>query len=442
MKYTPHTRIDIEDMLKTIGVPAVEDLFRDIPADMRAAGYGLGAGKSEYEVLGHLKHTAGRNRPLRLNLTGGGFYDHYIPSAVDRLAGRAEFYTAYTPYQPECSQGTLQAIFEYQTAICRITGMDVSNASVYDGGTALAEGILMAMRVTGRNKIVIDKSVNPIYRDMIRTYLGSQECELAEVGPDGLALDMKGFSENIGRDTAAAVVQNPNFFGTINDYSEISAGCRKAGALTICSVYPLSLGLLRTPGEMGADIVTGEGQSLGNPLSFGGPYLGFMAVKREYIRQLPGRIVGETVDRNGKKCYVLTLQAREQHIKRHRATSNICTNQSLCALRALLYLSCLGEKGFRDTAVRNYTLANYAVRVLSDIEGVEFVNGKPVFNEFVLRFKDKADVVYSKLLARGISAGIPLGGYYKGMDDMMLMCVTEKLGKDDISMLRKELEEL
>ncbi|NJD90051.1 MAG: aminomethyl-transferring glycine dehydrogenase subunit GcvPA, partial [Geobacter sp.] len=336
MAYCPNTPAEQQEMLSTIGVSSVEDLFAPIPAKLRATSFNLPEGLSEFETYDLIKAIAGQNSAATVNFIGGGFYDHIIPSAVDHLSGRAEFYTAYTPYQPECSQGTLQALFEYQTAICRLTGLDASNASLYDGATACAEAAMMALRVTGRNKILVDACVSPFAREVLKTYLYNLEVEIITIQPLQGALDRDAVSRLLDDTVAGVLVQNPNFFGTVDDFTSLADEIHAKGALLIASVYPVALGLLKSPGEMGVDIAIGDGQSLGNPLSFGGPSFGFIAAKKKLIRNMPGRIVGETVDKNGKRGFVLTLQAREQHIKRHKATSNICSNQGLCALRGLI----------------------------------------------------------------------------------------------------------
>jgi glycine dehydrogenase subunit 1 len=406
MKYTPHTEKEIQEMLAECEVSSAEDLFSDIKEELRTKDFGLPAGKSEFEVIDLLKRTSMRNSESLKYYTGGGFYDHYIPAVVDHLSSRPEFYTAYTPYQSECSQGTLQAIYEYQTAICRITEMEAANASVYDGGTALAESALMALRITKRDKVIIDACINPLYRQIIRTYLSGK--------------------------TAAVILQNPNFFGSVQDLSGLFEKIHSTGALAIESVYPLSLGLFKTPGESGADIAAGEGQSLGNPLNFGGPYLGFIATRKKYIRHLPGRIAGATTDRNGKRGFVLTIQAREQHIKREKATSNICTNQNLCALRAVIFLAALGKAGFTEMAKQNASKAAYAAGLISKPAGTKILNKSPVFNEFTVRLPRNAGEVLRNMLAGGYCPGIPLGEFYAGMENDMLVCVTEKKKKEDI----------
>jgi glycine dehydrogenase subunit 1 len=439
MSYSPNTPEDIREMLAAIGAASVDELFAPIPADLRAQSFALPDGMSELELLRRMKELAGNDRPLT-GFIGGGYYDHYIPAVVDHLSGRAEFYTAYTPYQPECSQGTLQALFEYQTVICRLTGMEVSNASLYDGGTALAEAAMMALRVTGRNRLVIDASVNPFSREIVRTYLTNLDVEVIEISPiNGLA-DRPALTAALTDQTAAVILQNPNFFGTVDDLSDLAATAHERGALLIASVYPISLGMLKSPGAMGADIVVGDGQSLGNPLSFGGPSFGFIATTKKYIRNLPGRIIGETLDRNGRRGFVLTLQAREQHIKRQKATSNICSNQSLCALRGLIFLASVGREGLVELARLNYDKAEYAKGVLGGIKGVQLLNAAPTFNEFTLVLAKDAAVVVRRLLDSGVAAGVPLGAYYEGMDNCLVVTVTEKRTKEEIDALAKQLE--
>ena len=438
--YCPHTPEEMREMLSVIGVASVEELFAPIPAALRAKTFNIPAGMSEFETFGRMQAIAGENRQGMTNFIGGGFYDHIIPAVVDHLSGRAEFYTAYTPYQPECSQGTLQALFEYQTAICRLTGLDVSNASLYDGGTACAEAAMMALRITGRTKIVVDGCVSPFSRLVLKTYLFNQDVEVIELAPlDGL-LNRAELATVLDDSVAAVLVQNPNFFGSIEDFTALAGQVHGAGALLIGSVYPISLGMLKTPGEMGIDIAVGDGQSLGNPLSFGGPSFGFIAAKKSYIRNMPGRIIGETVDRNGKRGYVLTLQAREQHIKRHKATSNICSNQGLCALRGLIFLTSVGKEGLAELARLNRDKAEYAKAQLTKIPGVTVLQSAVTFNEFTIFLPKNAADVVTTLLDRGIAAGVPLGQYYEGSENALVVTVTEKRSRKEIETFVKELE--
>lgn len=438
--YCPHTPEEMQEMLAAIGVASVEELFAPIPAELRATTFNIPPGMSEFETFSRMQAIAGENSQGMTNFIGGGFYDHIIPAVIDHLSGRAEFYTAYTPYQPECSQGTLQALFEYQTAICRLTGLDVSNASLYDGGTACAEAAMMALRVTGRNKIIVDGCVSPFSRQVLKTYLFNLDVEVVEIAPLNGMLNQAELARVLDDSVAAVLVQNPNFFGSVEDFTALAGQVHGVGALLISSVYPISLGMLKSPGEMGVDIAIGDGQSLGNPLSFGGPSFGFIAAKKSLIRNMPGRIIGETVDRNGKRGYVLTLQAREQHIKRHKATSNICSNQGLCALRGLIFLSSVGKQGLVDLARLNRDKAEYAKAQLTRIPGVTVVPSAVTFNEFTLILPKKADGVVAQLLALGIAAGVPLGQYYEGSDNCLVVTVTEKRTKKEIDLFAKELE--
>jgi glycine dehydrogenase subunit 1 len=438
--YCPHTPEEISEMLTAIGVASVEELFAPIPAELRAKALTIPSGVSEFEALARMQEIAGANAQGMTHFIGGGMYDHIIPTVIDHLSGRAEFYTAYTPYQPECSQGTLQALFEYQTAICRLTGLDVSNASLYDGGTACAEAAMMALRVTGRNRIIVDGCVNPFSRQVLKTYLFNLDVEIVEIAPLNGALNRAELAKVLDETVAAVLVQNPNFFGTVDDFSALAGQVHALGGLLIASVYPVSLGMLKPPGEMGVDIAIGDGQSLGNPLSFGGPSFGFIAARKSFIRNMPGRIAGETVDKGGKRGYVLTLQAREQHIKRHKATSNICSNQGLCALRGLIFLSSVGRQGLVDLALLNRDKAEYAKARLAQIPGVTLLQTAPTFNEFTLVLPQSAENVVSGMLKEGIAAGVPLGPYYEGSDNCLVVTVTEKRTKKEIDHFARLLE--
>ncbi len=440
--YIANTETDVRAMLDTIGVKSVDALFVDIKPEHAPRSFDLPQGLSEFEVMDRLRILAGKNTGLLVPFIGGGYYDHYVPAACSALISRGEFYTAYTPYQPECAQGTLQALFEYQSGICTLTGMDVSNASLYDGGTALYEAMMMAIRITGRTKVVMDGGVSPIYRKLIKSYTHNLHFDFVETPVVHGQSDREAMSKLIDKNTAAVIVQNPNFFGTIDDHTDIVGKAHAAGAMVVSSVYPVSLGLLKTPAEMGVDIVTGEGQSLGLPLNFGGPYLGFMATRKKFIRQMPGRIVGETVDADGRRCFVNTLQAREQHIRREKATSNICTNVALCAVQSSIFMSLMGRKGFRDLAQLNLDKAEFAREVLGRIPGVEVKRSSPTFNEFTVKLPKNAADVVEAMIPRGFAAGFPLGRYYPGMDHYLLVAVTEKRTKDEIMAYARVLAEV
>jgi len=440
MPFIPNTNLQRIQMLAEIGMDE-DDLFSDIPSELRCGELDLPEPLAEQELRRLMSSLAERNRTDLMSFLGGGFYDHFTPAALDAIISRSEFYTAYTPYQPEISQGTLQAMYEYQSAICRLTEMDVANASIYDGGTAIYEAIMMAMRITGRRRVIMDQTVNPIYRKMICSYTTNLGIELVETNPEDGKASRDQILENLKKDTAAVVLQNPNFFGMIDDYSDIVEMAAKHGALSIASCYPISLGILKTPGEMGVDIVTGEGQSLGLGLSFGGPYLGFMATRKKYMRKLPGRMSGRTVDDQGREGFVMTLQAREQHIRREKATSNICTNQNLCALTALTYLSLLGKQGLREVAQSCADKTGYAKERLLKVPGVRLkYPSRWHFNEFVLELPVRADQVIRRLLHRGVAAGFPLAEYYPDMEMSLLVALTEKRTKAEIDFFAHVLE--
>ncbi len=440
--YIANTEDDVRTMLEVIGVERIDDLFHDIQPQHGPKSFGLPKGRSEYEVVEHVRGLARRNAQELLLFVGGGYYDHYIPAVIPSLISRGEFLTAYTPYQPECSQGTLQVLYEYQSSLCALTEMEVSNASLYDGGTALYEAMMMALRVNGRNKVIVDGGVSPIYRKMIRSYTDNLNIEFVEVGPAHGQSDRGQIEKFLDDQTSAVIVQNPNFFGAVDDHSDIVKMAHAKGALVIQSVYPIALGMVKTPGQMGVDIATGEGQSLGLPLNFGGPYLGFMVTKKEYIRKMPGRIVGETVDAQGRRCFVNTLQAREQHIRREKATSNICTNVSLCAVQAAMYLSLLGRQGIRDLARLIFDKAEYAKHLIGQIPGVEVKRAAPTFNEFTVSLPKPAEAVVEAMISRGIAAGFPLSKYYPGMTQYMTVAVTEKRTRNDIERYAQQLKDV
>jgi len=446
--FTPHTKNDVEVMLKSIGLEKIEDLFSEIPAEFRYPHLNLAPRLTEMEAAEELSSIASANATTRefLSFLGAGAYDHYVPAAVDNLLQRGEFYTAYTPYQPEISQGTLQAIFEFQSLICKLTGMDVSNASHYDGATAAAEAVILASsHFRGkRPKMLISRAVNPQYRQVIRTYMQGDP-DLQIVGDDietGINPDMKNFISQIDHDTALVMVQYPDFFGRVIDYKEVIDTAHQYGALVAMVVNPTALGLLTPPGELGADIALGDGQPLGISLSFGGPYLGFFAVKDALLRKLAGRLVGETEDVEGKLAYVLTLTAREQHIRREKATSNICSNQGLMTLAATIYLAILGKTGFQQVSNLCYQKAHYAADQLNQIDGFQQLDDHtPFFHEFVVKSKNPVDEVLAHLLGHDIFGGYDLGQDYPELENCLMLAVTEIIRREDIDYLCDVLQE-
>ena len=399
-QYIANTRIQQEDMLKEMGLGSMEDLFSDIPDEVRLRRkLNLPDPLSEPELVSFMRRLAKKNHNGNeyACFLGAGAYDHFIPSVVDHLISRQEFYTAYTPYQPEISQGTLRSIFEYQTMICELTGMDVANASMYDGASALGEAALMACTAVKRNKVLVARTVHPESREVINTYCKFKGIEVVEFGFRDGQIDLEDLESRMSSDTAAVIVQNPNFFGVIELLKEAGEIAHRHKALLIASVDPISLALLKPPGEAGADIVVGEGQSLGNPLNFGGPYLGFFAVEKKFMRKMPGRIVGETVDNLGRRGYVLTLQTREQHIRREKATSNICSNQALCALAATIYLTLLGKEGLKEAAELSLQKAHYTYDRLIKTGKFSPVFNAPFFKEFVVKSQTPVSALNNKL---------------------------------------------
>lgn len=440
MSYIANTDEQRREMLEVCGADSIENLFADIPQTLRPRSFNLPQGKSEPELVNYFEKLAKKNYSHLINFVGGGFYDHYIPAAIDGLVSRSEFYTAYTPYQPELSQGTLQSIYEYQTGICRLTGLQISNASLYDGGTALHEACQMAISATGRRKIIVDGGVNPIYRRILHTYTANLSIELVEIPVSHGQSNRESLFSAFDDKTAAVILQNPNFFGVIDDHSDIVEKAHSFGMLAVQSVYPIAIAILKSPGEQGFDIATGEGQSLGIPLSFGGPYLGFMATTKKLARKMPGRIVARTVDVNGKEGFVLSLQAREQHIRREKATSNICSNEALCALRAHIYMSLLGKEGIKQVASLCADKAQYAKERIKAIAGVKVMESSPTFNEFVVKLPIDAGECVGKLIDYGFAAGFPLGRYYPDMNNYLLIAITEKRTRYEIGGLAEALE--
>lgn len=435
MPYIPHTPEELQEMLNVIGVNSLDDLFADIPADMRPKSFNLPEGKSESDLTACFEEMAAKNKTDFINFLGAGYYDHYIPKAVDSLSQRGEFLTSYTPYQPEVSQGTLQSIFEYQTAVCRLLDMDCANASLFDIGHSLFEAGMMSARHTRKHVWIVDEAINPIWRKMLATYSANQNVQIVTVQHKNGISDKAALMNAIDDNTAAIMVQNPNFFGSIDDYSEVFAKAKEHKALGVISVYPVMQAVLKTPGEMGADIAVAEGQSLGMPLSFGGPYLGMMACKKELVRQMPGRIVGKTNDLNGKEGFVLTLQAREQHIRRAKATSNICSNQGLCALRSIIHMALLGPEGLKRTAETSMYLARVLADKLTKLPGVSLLNSAPYGNEFAVRLPQNADDIAGKMADKGFLCGFPVGQYYQDMENVLLLACTEKNTEEQIEKL-------
>jgi len=447
MTYIPISPTERDAMLATIGVNKIENLFEDVPAKHRFPTLDLPSALTEMEAANQIGQVAGGNETVRelVSFLGAGAYHHYIPAVVDHILRRGEFYTAYTPYQPEVSQGTLQAVFEYQSLITALTGMEVSNASHYDGATAVAESVNLAYaQFRGkRKKVVIAPTVHPQYRAVLRTYTQGMGLELAgddpsadlDAGPDSLR-------SLIDANTALVIVQYPDFFGRIFDLSSLITEAHAQGALVCVAANPTALALFKSPGEMGADIVVGEGQPLGIPLSYGGPYLGFFATRKQYVHKMAGRIVGETADNRGQRAYVLTLTAREQHIKRERATSNICTNQGLMALASAVYLSVLGKTGLRQVAELCYHKAHYAAEQLRKIKGFETCFDQPFFHEFSLCCPRPVAEINAHLLEHGILGGYDLGQDYPALKDHMLLAVTEMNSKEEIDALVEVLSEV
>ena len=425
--YIPNTAAEQDDLLAAVGLNSVDELFADIPDDYRNPPLRLPAPMSELEIQRELGAMAGRNRPLSSgpSFLGAGSYYHFIPSIVKAVMTRGEFLTAYTPYQPEVSQGTLQVIFEFQTMISALYGMEVANAGMYDGATSLAEAVLMACRVTRRQQVVVSDTVSPAYRQVIATYCQAQ----------GIAIDIVPTSDigaSVTEATAGVVAQYPNFYGGLDDLAGLAATAHDDGALLVVSADPLAMGMLKPPGEFGADIVTGEGQPIGIPPSFGGPYLGLFSCKQQYIRQMPSRLVGRTTDTQGRTGYVLTLQTREQHIRRERATSNICTNEALYALASTIYLAAMGRHGLRQVAELCYHKAHYAASAIGALDGYSLPQSGEFFQEFVVSCPDAPAKINRRLIERNILGGLDVSDRF---ENGMLLCVTEMNSREDIDAL-------
>jgi len=441
MDFIPNTDEGRKLMLRDINIEKISDLFKDIPDKLLLKeNLKIPKGLSEIEIKDLMKKISEKKRINFSYFLGAGAYKHFIPSVVNHIISRSEFYTSYTPYQAEISQGLLQAIYEYQTMICELTGMDVANASMYDGASALAESCIMAANITKRNQILISKTIHPNYRQVVKTYCKAHDFSFDEINfEDGLTA-INELKEKISENTAALLIQNPNFFGCIEDLRKIEEIVHNNGALlNVCVVEPTSLGILNSPGSFKADIVTGEGQSFGNPVNFGGPYLGIIATKQEYVRQIPGRIVGATVDRGGKKGYVLNLQTREQHIRREKATSNICSNEALCALAATIHLATLGKSGLKKVAELCLQKAHYLADEFVKA-GLEMEFKSDFYNEFVVQVNN-AKKVNSELLNDRIVSGLELGKYYSELENCLLFCVTELNTREEIDRLVEVVKE-
>ncbi|MEK7309589.1 MAG: aminomethyl-transferring glycine dehydrogenase subunit GcvPA [Planctomycetota bacterium] len=450
MPYIPHTDTDIREMLAAANVANLEDLFSSIPKELHLTKpLALPAPLSEMEATKLLAELADKNTNVANtpSFLGAGCYNHFIPAVVDHLAARSEFYTAYTPYQPETSQGALTTIFEYQTMMCQLTGMEVSNASLYDGATALAEAILMALHTTNKKKVIISKTIHPEYRATVKAWLEDLDINIIEIDFSDGVTSVEALEKVLDSNTACVAYQSPNFFGIIEPADKIAEIIRRQppqspltkgeykGVVLIAVVNPISLGLLKPPGDYGVDIVVGDAQPLGNRMSFGGPHLGFMATKMAHIRKMPGRIVGETTDAKGRRGFVLTLSTREQHIRREKATSNICSNQALCAIRTAIYLSAVGKTGLKQVAELNLQKAHCAADQISKIPGFKLLFSGPYFNEFVIECPRNPEQINKKLLKSNIIGGLALKRFYPKLKNAMLLCVTEMNTKEEIDKL-------
>ena len=430
MRFNPHTAEDRAEMLDAVGVSGLEELFAVVPDEVRFPELRLPRALTEMEAAARLQELAARNMPAAGGNTflGAGSYNHFVPATVGQILARGEFYTAYTPYQPEVAQGTLQVIYEFQSMVAALLGMEVANASMYDGATALAEGALIAVSTSKKKqRLVVSGTVHPAYRAVLRTYLSGLPVELVElpVPTTSFMARPEDFAAHLGEGLAGVVVQYPNFFGGIEDLAAMADAVHAAGGLLIVSTYPVPLGLLKSPGELGADVVAAEGQALGVAQSYGGPYVGLLATRQSFIRQLPGRLAGVTTDTEGKRGFVLALQTREQHIRREKATSNICTNQGLMATAATVYMSSVGPAGFREVATRCYQNAHYLAEQVSGVDGYEVLLDGPFFHEFVIRTPKPVAEINRFMLDRGVIGGYDLANVDPSLDDAMLLCATE-----------------
>ncbi len=442
MPYVPNTDDDRRKMLKRIGVEKFEDLLTGIPENLRLNRPLDIPQLSEMELLREIRELSQESRAGLVGFAGGGVYDHFIPSAVGTIVSRPEFMTAYTPYQAEVAQGTLQVIYEFQTHICRLTGMDIANASMYDGASAAAEAVMLAAKVTRRNKVIVADTVSPAYREVIKTYLSGLDIEQVPAPLKDGVTDLNRLEDLIDENTAAVLVAQPNFFGLLEEIEPIAAMLKKVGGKLIMAVDPIAQAILKTPAEYGADIVIGEGQPLGISVSFGGPLLGFFAVTKDLVRSMPGRIAGRTTDVDGKPGFTLVLQTREQHIRREKATSNICTNQALCATTAAVYLTLLGKSGLRKVALLSAEKAQQAAARIADLDGFEMYFKQPFVREFAIRTPKPAQQIILAMVERSILPGIDAGRWYAGMDDCLIVALTEKRTGREIARLVDGLKEL
>lgn len=442
--YLPHTEKDVDQMLEFLEIESIDELYEDVP-HLYNSTLNIPSSMSEIEVKERLQDLAKLNKNIEDYgiFRGAGIYNHYIPSAVYQIASNRNFLTAYTPYQAEVSQGTLQMLYEYQSLICELTGMEVANSSMYDGASALAEAVLMAKRINGKNNALVSKLVHPEYQEVVKTYIEAQEMKLEEVNYISQTgqVDIEDLNSKIDENTSCVVVAYPNFFGIVEDLKKIKENIPD-NVIFIVTTYPISLGLLEAPGKFGADIVVGEGQSLGNHPSLGGPGLGFFASKKKYIRKMPGRIIGETIDQEGKRGFSMVLQTREQHIRREKSTSNICSNHAFNALLTSIYMNVMGKQGIKEVAEQNYHKAHYLAKKLIESEKFEPVFEGPFFNEFVLKSKLNVEFLNNKLLEQNYFGPLPLMKFYPGMKDQVLFCATELTKKRDIDFLCSFLEGL
>ena len=439
INYTPNTESDIKLMLKKIGVNSIEDLLVDIPEGLLCKQINIPTGMSEMELKHSLKSLSDKNANLNkyTSYLGAGAYEHFVPSVVDHLSSRGEFYTCYTPYQPEVSQGTLQGIYEFQSMMCELLAMDIVNASMYDGSSALAEAAVLAIRHKQKKNVLVSKTVHPEYREVLSTYLQELDVKLIEIEMENGITSVSDLESRIDNNTACVLIQTPNFFGCLEETEELVELTHKNEALFVACVNPMSLGIIKPPGEYDADIAVGDIQALGNYINYGGPHAGFFAVNKEFMRKMPGRLAGATTDTKGRRAFTLTLQTREQHIRRAKATSNICTNQQLLALRTCIYLSTLGKAGMIDIGNLNIHKSHYAMDRLCELDGIEPLLNKPFFNEFAIKISDncKIEELSRHLFESGIIGGLDLSHFYPDINNAMLLCVTETRSKEDIDEL-------